>query len=72
VVGIGGQTVNLAQWLWQVIDIRGIEKNVERLAHQADATGHVLQKLAPRMLQHHLLVMIFWLVAAIGIFYWLA
>ena len=72
VVGIGGQTVNLAQWLWQLIDIRGIEKNVERLGHQADATGHILQKLSPRMLQHHLLVMIFWLVAAIGIFYWLA
>ncbi len=71
VVGIGGQTVNLAQWLWQVIDIRGIEKNVERLGREADATGHLLQRIEPRTLQHHLLVMIFWLVAAIGLFYWL-
>ena len=33
----------LARWLWHVIDIRGIEKNVERLAHKADATGEILQ-----------------------------
>ena len=71
VAGIGGQTVNLARWLWQVIDIRGIEKNVERLGREADATGHLLQRIEPRTLQHHLLVMIFWLVAAIGLFYWL-
>jgi len=71
VVGIGGQTVNLARWLWQVIDIRGIEKNVERLGRETDTTGHLLQRIEPRTLQHHLLVMIFWLVAAIGLFYWL-
>ncbi len=71
VVGIGRQTVNLAQWLWQFIDIRGIEKNVERLGREVDATGHMLQRIEPRTLQHHLLVMIFWLVAAIGLFYWL-
>ncbi len=71
VVGIGGQSVNFARWLWQVIDIRGIEKNVERLGRQADATGHMLQKVEPRMLQHHLLVMVFWLILAIGLFYWL-
>jgi len=71
VVGIGGQSVNFARWLWQVIDIRGIEKNVERLGRQADATGHMLQKVEPRTLQHHLLVMVFWLILAIGLFYWL-
>ena len=71
VVGIGSQTVNFARWLWQIIDIRGIENNIERLGHQAEATGQILQKFEPRTLQHHLLVMIFWLVAAIGLFYWL-
>ena len=71
VVGIGSQTVSLARWLWQIIDIRGIEKNIERLGHQAEATGQILQRIEPRTLQHHLLVMIFWLVAAIGLFYWL-
>lgn len=71
VVGLGGQTVNFARWLWRVIDIHGVEKNVERLGHQADVTGHILQKVEPRTLQHHLLVMLYWLIAAIGLFYWL-
>jgi len=71
VVGIGQESVGLARWLWQVVDIRVIEKNVERFGQQADATGQILQKVEPRTLQHHLLVMIFWLIAAIGLFYWL-
>jgi len=40
------------------------------LGHQADVTGHMLQKIEPRTLQHHLLVMVYWLIAAIGLFYW--
>ncbi len=66
----GSQSVGLARWLWEVIDVRRIEKNVERIGHAADATGHKLQDVEPRTLQHHLLVLIFWLVVAIVFFYW--
>ncbi len=72
VVGIGTQTMSFARWLWQIFDIRKIEENVERLKPQADATDSKVKSVEPRALQHHFLVIIFWLVAAIGLFYWLA
>jgi NADH-quinone oxidoreductase subunit L len=71
VVGIGGHTASFARWLWKFFDIQRIEENVEPLGREADATGHMLQRVEPRTLQHHLLGIIIWLVAAIGLFYWL-
>jgi len=71
VVGIGGQTASFARWLWKFFDIRRIEENVEGLGREADAAGHMLQRVEPRTLQHHLLGIIIWLIAAIGLFYWL-
>jgi NADH-quinone oxidoreductase subunit L len=70
VVEGGRQSVGLARWLWEVIDVRRIEKNSERIGHAADATGHKLQDVEPRTLQHHLLVLNLWLVGAIVFFYW--
>lgn len=70
VVGSGGQAMSVAAWAWKMTDVRGSEKNVERLGYQGDATGHPLQKVEPRPLQHHLLVIVFWLITAIGLFYW--
>jgi len=66
----GSQSVGLARWLWEVIDVRRIETNVERIGRAADATGHKLQDVEPRTLQHQLLVLISWLVVAIVFFYW--
>ncbi len=71
IMSLAEGSVALARWLWQVFDIRVPEKPVERLGYQADATGHMLQKVEPRILQHHVLVMVLWLVVAIGLFYWL-
>jgi NADH-quinone oxidoreductase subunit L len=65
----GHQSVGLARWLWEVIDVRRIEKNAERIGRAANATGHKLQDIEPRTLQHHLLVLISWLVVAIVFFY---
>jgi hypothetical protein len=66
----GSQSVGLARWLWEAIDVRRIEKNAERIGRAADATGHKLQDVEPRTLQHHLLVLNCWLVVAIVFFYW--
>ena len=66
----GSQSVGLARWLWEVIDVRRIEKNAERIGRAANTTGHKLQDVEPRTLQHHLLVLISWLVVAIVFFYW--
>jgi NADH-quinone oxidoreductase subunit L len=70
VVESGHQSVGLARWLWEAVDVRRIEKSAEQIRRAADVTGHKLQDVEPRSLQHHLLVLNLWLVVAIAFFYW--
>ena len=65
----GSRSVGLARWLWEAIDVRRIEKSAVRIGHVANVSGHKLQDVEPRTLQHHLLVLISWLVVAITFFY---
>ena len=69
VVGLGGTSVGLGRWLWRVVDIRWLETNIGQVLQKADAAGHILQETESRTIQHHLLVMVFWLVSAIGLLY---
>jgi NADH-quinone oxidoreductase subunit L len=69
VEGTGGQSVALARWLWEAIDYRRIEKSSDRIGRAASTSGQKLQDVEPRTLQHHLLVLISWLVVAITILY---
>ena len=71
VVGAGTVTVSFSRWLWQFLDIGGLTRTGERLAHRVDTTGNAMQKFEPRTLQQNLVVMIYWLVAALGFFYWM-
>ena len=68
-VGIGQQTVGFGRWLWETIDIRGLEGAVDQVGKGTDTTGQYLDAAGPRTLQHHLLVMIFWLVMGICVLY---
>jgi hypothetical protein len=70
VVGVGRQSVGFANWLWKIIDIKVIDKNVNRLGDQAGSAGDMMRELEPRTLQHHLLVMIFWLIVGMGLLFW--
>jgi len=67
----GSQSVGLARWLWRAVDVRRIEKSSDQIGRAADASGEKLRDVEPRTLQHHLVVLISWLVAAILLFYWL-
>ena len=67
----GGQSVRLARWLWEAVDVRQIEKSSDQIGRAADASGKKLNEVEPRTIQHHLGVLIAWLVAAILFFYWL-
>ena len=69
VMGIGEQSLGFGRWLWKVVDIRWLEYNVDQAAKQADSAGQFLSDSEPRTLQHQLLVMVFWLVSAIGLLY---
>jgi len=70
VEGSAASSLRLSHWLWRVIDRRGTGDTVEGLGRLAGSTGQALQKIEPRTLQHHLLVVVFWLVLAIGLSYW--
>ena len=72
VTGGGNWAVRLSGWLWRVIDIRGTDQPVESLGRLGEGAGEALQRIEPRTLQHHLVVIVFWLVLAIGLSYWLA
>jgi NADH-quinone oxidoreductase subunit L len=65
----GENSVGLARWLWQTIDVRRLDKSSEQIGRSAEATGRKLRDVQPRTIQHHVLVLIFWLVVAIMFFY---
>ena len=69
VVSVGTRSVNMARRI-ELLDREGTTKNVERLGRGVDASGHALEDVQPRMLQHDLLVVVFWLAVALGFFYW--
>ncbi len=71
VVGLGGSSVGLGRWLWRVVDVRWLSYNVRQILKGADVAGQILQETETRTIQHHLLVMVFWLVSAIGFLYFL-
>ena len=71
VVGVGGSSVGLGQWLWRVVDVRWLSYNVRQILKGADVAGQILQGTETRTIQHHLLVMVFWLVSAICLLYFL-
>ena len=66
----GGKSVGLARYLWEAVDVRRIEKGADQIGRAADASGKKLNDVEPRTIQHHLVVLITWLVAAILFFYW--
>ncbi len=71
VVGVGGSSVGLGRWLWRVVDVRWLSYNVRQILKGADVAGQILQETETRTIQHHLLVMVFWLVSAICLLYFL-
>jgi hypothetical protein len=70
VVESGTQGVGLARWLWEAVEVRRIEKASDQIGRAADASGKRLNDVEPRTIQHHLIVLIGWLVVAMLFFYW--
>ena len=70
VQGSATSSLRLSAWLWRVVDRRATDQALEGIGRFADETGLALQKMEPRTLQHHLLLIVCWLVLAIGLSYW--
>ena len=68
VTDLGASSFKTARWLSKV-DVRGIDRVADEIGRQSDATGQRLARLEPRTLQHHILVMIVWLVLGLVTFY---
>jgi NADH-quinone oxidoreductase subunit L len=66
---IATNSVYFSRRLWRVIDIRLLDQKVELAAGKVNSAGQILQEMESRTIQHQLLVMIFWLVAMIGLLY---
>ncbi|MEE8494408.1 MAG: hypothetical protein V3S25_10220, partial [Nitrospirales bacterium] len=69
--GLGRFTLKMTVWLWQIVDIKGVDRAFGGLGRSSDATGLALRRLEPRLLQHHILVVILWMVGGIALFFWL-
>lgn len=72
VVSVGTGSVGVARWLGKFIDKAGISRTVDGIGRGAEASGRAAGRYEPRTLQHNLLVVVLWLVAALGFFYWIA
>ncbi len=69
VTGTGTLTVSWAQWLWSVVDVKTLDRNVDRVGLGADSAGHAFQRIEPRMLQHHVMMAVFWVAVVLALFY---
>ena len=72
VTAVGTGSVTVAHWLGKFVDTAGISRTVDGIGQGADATGRVARHYEPHTLQHNLLVIVLWLVAALAFFYWIA
>ena len=72
VATVGSGTISAALWLGKFVDTAGISKPVEELGRGVDASARAARKYEPHTLQHNILVVVFWLIAALGFFYWIA
>ena len=63
--------VHASGWLWRIIDRRGTDMALQQVGRLADETGGTLQRIGPRTLRHHLVIIVCWLALAIGFTYWL-
>ena len=64
--------VTISGWLWHVVDQQGADESIRRVGGLAEDTGEALQRLGPRTLRHHLVIIVCWLSLAIGLTYLLA
>ena len=72
VTAVGTGSVTVAHWLGKFVDTAGISRTVDGIGQGADATGRAARHYEPHTLQHNLLIVVLWLVAALGFFYWIA
>jgi NADH-quinone oxidoreductase subunit L len=71
VTSVGTGSVGLARWLSKFIDTEGISKTVDGLGRGVDVSGKAAKRYEPHTLQHNLLLVVLWLVVALGFFYWI-
>ncbi len=71
-VAAAGGLVRLSGWLWRVIDHRGGDEALRRVGRLTEDAGGAMERIGPRTLRHHLVIIVCWLAIVIGLTYWLA
>ena len=69
VVILGSASVGIASWLSRFVDTAGISRTVDSIGKGVDASGQAAHRYEPHTLQHNIVVVVFWLIAALGFFY---
>ena len=72
VTSVGSGTNNVGDWLGRYIDPKTVSRAVEGAGHVDGTNGQTARKYEPHSMQHNLLIIVIWLVAALGFFYWIA
>ena len=70
VQGVGWLILRFVGWLLRVVDLKGINSAVQGVGWLTDETGQTVQKIEPRTLQQHLLLVGYWLVLATALVHW--
>jgi len=69
VVILGSASVGIASWLSRFVETAGISRTVDSMGKGVDASGQAAHRYEPHTLQHNIVVVVFWLIAALGFFY---
>ena len=72
VTSVGSGTNNVGHWLGRYIDPKAVSRAVEATGHVNGTNGRTGRNYEPHSMQHNLLIIVIWLVAALGFFYWIA
>ena len=72
VLGSAGVGRRFADWLWRVVDLRGADATLLRVGRLGQDAGGSLDRVQPRTLRQHLVIIVCWLAVAIGLAYLLA
>ncbi|MDD9819290.1 MAG: NADH-quinone oxidoreductase subunit L [Nitrospira sp.] len=70
--GAEGPAIGRGRWLRRGLELCGFGTLVAPDPQMTEDTARMVRAISPQTIQHHVLVMIFWLIIAVGLFYWFA
>ena len=64
-------SLSFSRWLWRHVDMDGIDRMVMGIGSVVGAAGRLFRRVEPRTMHENVLATMFWLTAALSVFYWI-